>query len=232
MGIVNKVRWLNRRAAVSAMSGIAGTLLIGMGACAPSAGGQPPSGPEGDWEITVYYTAVERFHDGPPLTVRGCPQLDCVFGNDFLGTFPAGFVQVVREEGTGRITSGPRRGSVLNWSYDSGFWIDDVPVDTAGRALVPFRSAAADSSTLPAGTTFVVEDCGHEEDGSEIDPNACAALRRGTWEVRDEFTPGLGGQRHLDLYIGEEDVAGFTDRSPLYLTGLGARVAITGRASR
>nr|WP_232295561.1 hypothetical protein [Parafrankia sp. EUN1f] len=199
-----------------------------LAACLEPAGGQSPDGQDEGWEITVYYTAVESFHEGtPPTVVRGCRQRECSFGADLLGTFPAGFVQAVHDEGTGRITSAPLTGSMLNWSYDTGFWLDDIPSDTAGRALVPFRSAAADSSTLPAGTTFVIDECGVEEDGSEIDPSACEALRRTSWEIRDEFTPGLGGEKHLDLYIGEENIPDFTENSPLYLTGIGARIRVT-----
>ncbi|WP_242666396.1 MULTISPECIES: hypothetical protein [Parafrankia] len=199
-----------------------------LAACLEPAGGRAPGGQNEGWEITVYYTAVERFHEGtPPTVVRGCRQRECSFGTDLLGTFPAGFVQAVRDEGTGRITSAPLAGSMLNWSYDTGFWLDDIPSDTAGRALVPFRSAAADSSVLPAGTTFVIEECGVEEDGSEIDPSACEVLRRTSWEIRDEFTPGLGGEQHLDLYIGEENIPDFTEKSPLYLTGIGAGIRVT-----
>ena len=49
----------------------------------------------------------------------------------------------------------------------------------------------------------------------------CAALRRARWEVTDEFTPGLGGGRHVDLYLGEETGPGFTESS-WYLTLHGA----------
>lgn len=207
------------------------TSAVGSVSCTEPAGGRVTGGTGEGWHLTVYYTAVEGFHADTPLTtVRGCPQRDCAFGDELLGAFPAGFVDAVRDEGAGRITSGPRSGSMLNWSFDTGFWLDDIPSDTAGRALVPFRSAAADPSTLPAGTAFVIDHCGHEEDGSAIDPAACEALRRTTWEVRDEFTPGLGGERRLDLYIGEEDGPGFTETSPLYLTCVDARVTVTGRA--
>ena len=41
----------------------------------------------------------------------------------------------------------------------------------------------------------------------------------------DEFTPGLDGGRHIDLYVGEETGPGFTD-SDLYLTLTGAALRI------
>ncbi|WP_250280639.1 MULTISPECIES: hypothetical protein [unclassified Frankia] len=213
------------------LAGITAVLVAGVAACGPEPGRPVGERSPGRWEITVYYTAVESYHAGSPLAVRGCPRRDCAFGDDLLGTFPEDFAQAVRDEGTGRITSGPRRGSFLNWSHDTGFWLDDIPADSAGRALVPFRTAAADAGTLPPGTAFLVEDCGREEDGSGIDPDACAALRRGRWEVRDEFTPGLGGPGHVDLYIGEEDRPDFSGTSPRYLTGVGARLTVTGRGT-
>jgi len=43
--------------------------------------------------------------------------------------------------------------------------------------------------------------------------------------VRDEFTPGLGGPRHVDLYIGEETGPGFTG-GPWYTTLQGATLTV------
>jgi hypothetical protein len=54
----------------------------------------------------------------------------------------------------------------------------------------------------------------------------CARLRAARWTVRDEFTPGLGGARHIDLYIGEEDRRDFTEESPNYVTCNDARIAV------
>ena len=59
-----------------------------------------------DWTVTVYYTAVAAFHDGASERVVGCPQLECDGGSDDLGTYPATFVQAVRDEGTGRVDTG------------------------------------------------------------------------------------------------------------------------------
>jgi hypothetical protein len=176
--------------------------------------------------LTVYYTAVESLHQGRPERVTGCPRRECAHGGDDLGTYPQDFVQAVRDEGTGRITSGIHQGRYLNWSYDTGYWLDTIPADTTGARLEPFSTAAADATALPRGRVFTVVGCGVEEDRSRIDPGACDRLRRSTWTVRDEFTPGLGGDRHIDLYIGEEDQVGFTENSPLYLTGVGARIAV------
>src|SRR5262245_44198167 len=58
----------------------------------------------GDWQLTVYYTAVERYHGGAPQAVIGCLVLDCEHGGRYLGTYPSDFVQAVKDEGTGRIT--------------------------------------------------------------------------------------------------------------------------------
>ncbi len=158
------------------------------------------------WTVTVYYTAVERFHDGRDTKVTGCPKLDCVRGNADLGTYPADFVKAVRDEGTGRTSAG----RYLNWSYDTGFWLDDAPRDTAGRPLRPWQSAAADPEVLRQGTRFTIVDCGRDDDGGRIDATVCGRMRAARWQITDEFTPGLGGSRHLDVYIGEATQRNFT----------------------
>lgn len=165
------------------------------------------------WTVTTYYTAVERFHDGPAERVTGCPRLDCANGDTDLGAYPAGFVAAVRDEGTGRTAAG----RYLNWSHDVGYWLDDEPRDSHGGALRPYVSAAADPDVLAEGTAFVIVDCGREEGGDPVDRRVCDRLRAARWTITDEFTPGLGGNRHVDVYLGEETGPGFTD-SPSYAT--------------
>ncbi len=77
----------------------------------------------------------------------------------------------------------------------------------------PFSSAATDADVLPRGSRVQLVDCG----AAVVDEEICAKLSRPMWTVDDEFTPGLGGDRHLDLYLGEEDQDVFTER-PLYTT--------------
>jgi hypothetical protein len=156
----------------------------------------------------VYYTAVEAYHSGPASTVDG-------------RRYPASFVEAVRGEGTGRTGTG----RYLNWSYDTGFWLDDAPRDAYGNALRPFESAAADPSVLAAGVRFTIADCGREPDGIPIDPAVRARLRQARWVVTDQFTPGFGGPRHVDVYLGEETGPGFT-QSPWYCTLSGATIRI------
>ncbi len=190
-------------------------------------GTSPPAGPtpaatttavvSGGWKITVYYTAVQRFHDGAPETVTGCRGLDCAHGDEDLGEYPEDFVAAVKDEGTGRTASG----AYLNWSYDIGYWLDTAARDTAGAPLRPFVSAAADSGVLPRGATFRIAGCGRTDDGAAPPARVCATLREARWTVTDEFTPGLGGSRHVDVYIGEETGPDFTG-SPWYLTLTGA----------
>jgi hypothetical protein len=183
--------------------------------------GPPPSASSGGWEITVYYTAVEEYHHGGPERVTGCPRLDCSHGHDDLGSYPADFVAAVKSEGTGRTAAG----TYLNWSYDIGYWLDTAPRDSGGGPLEPYVSAAADPGVLPRGTRFRIADCGRQDDGSAPAPDACAALRAATWRIDDEFTPGLGGRRHVDAYLGPETGPGFTD-SDLYLTLRGATLRL------
>jgi hypothetical protein len=173
------------------------------------------------WTVTVYYTAVEKYHSGPPTRVTGCAHLDCSHGTADLGTYPADFVTAVKDEGTGRTAAG----RYLNWSYDTGYWLDDAPRDTAGRPLRPFASAAADPGVLAADTRFTITGCGRTDDGSVSPVDVCAKLRAARWTITDEFTPGLGGKRHIDVYIGEETGPGFTD-GPWYTTLQGATLQI------
>lgn len=197
----------------------AGLVLLG---CGPG----PRSGPaaveptvagsgvvQSGWEVTVYYTAVESFHDGVRVAVTGCPVLDCENGDDPLGRYPRDFVTAVKDEGTGRITSGAYAGRYLNWSYGVGYWLDTEARNSHGEALRPYVSAATDADVLPRGSRVEILVCGD----AEVERDVCAKLREPTWTIDDEFTPGLGGARHLDVYLGEEDRPGFTE-SPLYTT--------------
>jgi len=181
------------------------------------------------WTFTTYYTAVQSFHRDAPRQVRGCMRRECDHGDELLGSFPRSFVQAVQEEGTGRITKGLHRGQYLNWSYDTGFWLDSDPVDTDGRRLRPYVTAAADSEALSRHARFRIIRCGWEqEDGSAIDAHVCARLRASTWTVLDAFTPGRGGRRHIDLYIGEEDGARFPNTSVWSITTLGSAIRRVG----
>lgn len=181
----------------------------------------PSARTESGWEVTVYYTAVESFHDGEPIAVTGCPELDCDNGDDPLGSYPEDFVTAVEDEGTGRITSGDHDGEYLNWSHDVGYWLDSEARNSHGDALRPFASAATDADVLPRGTRLTITDCGAAEVAEEV----CRKLMTPTWTVDDEFTPGLGGAKHLDVYLGEADGPDFT-RSPLYTTLVGASLRI------
>lgn len=171
-------------------------LLVALAACSPSS--------VDGWTVTVYYTAVASFHDGATERVRGCPQLECAGGSDDLGAYPATFVQAVRDEGTGRVSAG----QYLNWSVDVGFWLDSAPRASGGGVLEPWRSAAADADVLPAGSRFTITSCGTAGD---VATEVCDRIRGARWTISDEFTPGLGGSRHVDIYIGEETAPGFTD---------------------
>ncbi|MEU5870423.1 hypothetical protein AB0A73_02565 [Glycomyces sp. NPDC047369] len=175
---------------------------------------------EPEWEATVYYTAVESFHDGAPVEVTGCPTIECDGGDDPLGTYPEDFVQAVEDEGTGRITSGDHAGEYLNWSYDTGYWLDTEPRNSHGDPLRPFESAAADPDVLTEGTSFRITDCG---DAADVPPEVCDGLQSATWTIEDEFTPGLGGAHHIDLYLGEETTPDFTE-STWYTTLTNARI--------
>ena len=105
-----------------------------------------------------------------------------------------------------------------------GYWLDDGPRDAAGNPLVPFVSAAADG--VPAGTSVELMDCGRLIDGDPVPDRLCHRLRKGRWQIRDEFTPGYGGMNHIDLYVGEEHTPNFTE-SELYVSFAGATLSLT-----
>jgi hypothetical protein len=174
-----------------------------------------------DWEITVYYTAVEEYHRGESSRVTGCRRIECSNGDDDLGSYKTSFVDAVEEEGTGRTMSG----RYLNWSYDTGFWLDSAPRSSDGDVLTPFVSAAADPDVLPHGTRFRVDACGRQDDGAPPAARVCAALRDARWRITDEFTPGLGGPKHIDAYIGPETGPDFTG-TDWYMSVTGARLAL------
>ena len=169
------------------------------------------------YTITVYYTAVESFHTDAAQNVSGCLIRDCSFGNSLIGSYPASFIKATKTEGTGRITSGANAGKYLNWSVDVGYWLDTIPSDGYGGALEPFRTAAADAIALPKGTQFRLVGPLAQEDGSALDAGSASRFLAATWLINDQFTPGLGGALHLDVYIGEEDRVNFTN-SAMYTT--------------
>jgi hypothetical protein len=187
----------------------------------PATGGTVSSA---SYLITVYYTAVESFHTDAAQNVSGCLIRECSFGSSLIGSYPANFIKATKTEGTGRITSGANAGKYLNWSVDVGYWLDTIPSDGYGTALVPFRTAAADDMALTRGTQFRLVAPLIQEDGSALDSTSANRLLAAQWLVNDQFTPGLGGALHLDLYIGEEDRVNFTS-SPLYTTLANVKMA-------
>jgi len=135
------------------------------------------------------------------------------------------FAEAVKDEGTGRITSGPHAGKYLNWSINTGYWIDAAPRDAHGRPLEPYVSAAADPS-IPYDVPIKVLDCGVDKlGGSAIDPAICVQLRSAHWVVRDRFTVGSVG-KHIDVYVGEEDQEDFLEKSPKVIHASDATMAV------
>jgi hypothetical protein len=206
---MTRTRLLPARLALVALSAGAGLVACGGPSAEEVVEGRP-------WQVTVYYTAVESFHDGPLVEVTGCRSRGCAARDEPLGRYPRGFADTVREEGTGRITSGEHAGRYLNWSYDIEYWLDDAPRNAHGGALEPFRSAAADG--VPDGTGLRLVGCGTQDDGRPTPDEVCRTLGAGRWRIEDRFTPGLGGDAHIDLYIGEEDVPDFTTAGTTYVS--------------
>ncbi|WP_337822194.1 hypothetical protein [Amycolatopsis sp. A1MSW2902] len=177
------------------------------------------------WLVTVYYTPVEEFCGGDLATVTGNVSLTEDGGGAHLGDYPSQFVERVMQEGTGRITSGDQAGRYLNWSHNIGYWLDEAPRDAHGRPLRPFCSAAADPDVLRKGTRFRISSPGRRDNGEPPPPRVAELLASTTWEIRDEFTPGYGSDKHLDLYIGEQTHSAF-ESSDMYVTIEGVQIVL------
>ena len=208
---------------VDSLRGDPNASLPGVLASRPAAPGHGAT-ETSDWEVSVYYTVVEDYYMGRPVTVTGCGALECSSGSEPLGTFPDDFVAAVMEEGTGRTTTASADGrNYLNWSSSTGFWLDFYPRDARGFVLRPFESAAAPPD-MEFGTTIGITNCGADlSTGGTIDAAVCESLRSAQWVVRDRFEI-VPADRRLDLYIGEETGPTFAARSPFVVHTISASV--------
>jgi transcriptional regulator of nitric oxide reductase len=65
--------------------------------------------------------------------------------------------------------------------------------------------------------------CGRLDSGDPVPAQVCRTFRGANWEIRDEFTPGHGGDNHIDLYVGEESEPNYTTSAALYVALADAR---------
>lgn len=176
----------------------------------PTTAASPTPAP-GAWTLTVSYTAVESFHNGPAQAIAGCrPGADeCSSGSDALGSYPADFLDAVRSQGSGRITAGRYSGDYLMWDADSGYAVDTAVLDQSDRPLRPFVSAGAGDPDIAPGTAFQLLDCGVDViTGHAPDAAGCARLRSASWVVTGP-TRQPADAHTIELYVGEEDGPGF-----------------------
>lgn len=216
-----------RRRRVIAVAATVAVTAAALVSCRAHGGTGPPPAPptitSGGWRVSLYFTSVESLHHGRPRAVTGCRDLHCVHGDAPLGTYPADFVRAVRAQGSGKITRGPHAGRFLDWSSDTGYWLDSTPRDARGRPLEPFRTVAAG---LPDGTRIELTGCGHRRGGRPVPHDLCRRLTAAHWQVRDVF-PGDRKTRAVDLYIGPETTAGFAGpRRYTTLRGVTLTVAV------
>jgi hypothetical protein len=191
----------------------------------PAAKVQPRAIESGGWELSVYFTAVEKYYSGPLVKLIGCPVIDCSNGTTDLGAYPGDFLAAVKEEGSGRLTASTADPRYLNWSISVGYWLDSAPRDARGSILDPYVSAAADPG-IQYVSTFRIETCGDDARTREpLTPVACESISRPNWIVRDRFTAGAVG-KHLDLYIGEQDSADFLAASTRAIHALNATISL------
>jgi hypothetical protein len=185
----------------------------------PAAG--PPAGITGGWLVTVYFTPRESNYGGESTAIHGCPAGYCPPGQEqALGSYPTAFLDRMRIQGSGLLTSGTFAGKYLNWSSGvggTGYWIEDVPKSASGNALVGRQSAA--SPSLPYGANFRIADCGRNAFGGPLNDATCAELKNPTWRIIDRFEPyAAQGDHHIDLYLGVERPGETFASSPLYVS--------------
>lgn len=163
--------------------------------------------PEDDgWNVTVYYTPVEQFHGGESTTITN--------ENGTIGSYPSDFLEIVKVEGVGKITSGEHAGSYLHWTPSLGYWLTEEPLDAQGNMLIPFKTAAS-YSNVESGTHINITDCGRQTATStKLPQEICETIKSADWVVTDRFHTEMD-EKHIDLYIGEEDRVDFTT-SPFY----------------
>jgi hypothetical protein len=175
------------------------------------------------WALSTRYTAVESFHNRAPQAVNGCPPGadECSNGSTPLGSYPSDFLDAVRAQGAGRITSGTYSGRYLTWDADSGYAIDTAVLDDSEKPMVAYVSAGGDPGLV--GTAFTVLDCGLDG-GHAPSATACSRIRSASWTVRVAARQ-TGNAHLLELYIGEEDGPGF-ESGPRLLHTAGARTSL------
>ena len=169
----------------------------------------------GGWHLTVYYTPVESYHGPPRSTVTDCRGAS-------LGQHSTEFLVRIRTEGFGRMVAPLRGSAYLGWDFDRNCWfLATTPVGADDRPLRPWVSTAAPASIV-AGKRLRVVSC-----GTDIEPDTCARVKGAAWTADDRCI-GCDDPKHLDLYVGEEDMPGFEDESPNYFDAHEAVVALLG----
>ena len=159
-----------------------------------------------DWRLDLSYTPVQSYHHGQGVQVTGCPRASCASKAD-LGTYPSDFIEAVRAQGTGKLTSGTHAGKYLGWAAGVGYWVDTAPRGVRGDVLQAFSSAVSGTSLLSLRTRVRILSCGLDESGGS-NTAVCDRLRAPAWSVVE--VPNPGPTRSLTLYIGLETGPKFT----------------------
>jgi hypothetical protein len=176
----------------------------------------------GEWGITVYYTPVEQYYSGEVEIVIGCSAYGCSSSGE-LGRFPKTFLEVVRVEGVGKISHGPRAGMYIHWTEPTGYWISEKPLSATGQPLVAWQSAAA-GIQYQFGSSFRIVDCGVDTVGKKaIASNICRQITSRQWIVDDRFGRDTV-QKRIDLYIGEQDRERFIQEHPFMFAAQNAKI--------
>lgn len=176
------------------------------------------------WILTVYYTPVQSYHGGPEESISGCPTEDCD-NPQSLGSYPKSFLDLIATEGVGKITSGQYAGKYMHYTDDTGYWLSPAPLDAQGKPLVKFITAAVPSN-VAKGTRIEITACGTAEGSNKPVPEVvCSAIKSSRWVATDEFYNDPKN-KHIDLYIGEEDRENYLNTNPYVFASYNASVKL------
>ncbi|MCG3178054.1 MAG: hypothetical protein BIFFINMI_00377 [Phycisphaerae bacterium] len=153
--------------------------------------------------VTSYWTADERFYAGPVAEARG-------EDGQVIGQFPAGFLDAVKLEGWGRISSGLLAGRFIGYDPDKRrYLLANAPLDACGRPLVAWKTIATGPDVPRAWKVRLTE---IPRDAS---PDAGVLAKLAEPFVAADTGSAITRGR-IDIYVGVQDRADM-NRSPAAL---------------
>ena len=169
-----------------------------------------PGTVESGYRVTVYYIPLESNYTGGNLVqISGCEGFCSPNQEKVLGSYRKEFLDAMKIEGSGVLTTGKYAGKSLNY-WDNTYFIFNEPQSASGKPLVGMKTAAA-TVNLPYGAKFQINDC-----GTGVDSPVCSELKSIVWEVNDRFAQS-DTNRQVDLFLGVESAGVRGSQSKFYI---------------